>query len=155
MLELRRKTSSSFPFFPSTFPGQPEESGNRCLHEARGQSVCDWPLCRSRVKMLSWLYLTLETKTLLPAWVWLHRVEPGVCAVGGQESLLKEMGYFQALGLNPVLPFWSPFPLPTIVSLSGGPGPTGTQRREGEEEKERKRQDQEGGGDRDLSSSSN
>ena len=45
-----------------------------------------------------------------------------------------------------MLPFWSPFPLPTIVSLSGGPGPTGTKRREGEEEKERKRQDEEGEG---------
>lgn len=66
-------------------------------------------------------------EALLPAWVWLHWVEQGDVHNGWPVEPPQGVGgLFLGFGVNPVLLFWSPFPLPTIVSLLGSPGPTGT-----------------------------
>lgn len=78
---------------PSTFPGQPGESGNRCLHGARDRSICHWPVYRSRIKMLSRSYLTLggQKPSSLPVsgyagW------SIGVCMVGWLEEPPEGVG---------------------------------------------------------------
>lgn len=104
---------------PSIFPKQPGESENRCLHGARGRSVCHWPICMSRTKLLSRPYLTLggQKPSSLPVsgytgW------SVGVCVVGGQESLLKELaGLFLGFGDESSVALWATLP-PTHYSFT-------------------------------------
>lgn len=89
--------------------------------------------------MLSWLYLTLgdQKPSFLPGsgytgW------STGLCVVGGQESLLKELaGLFLGLGAESSVALLATLPPPTTISLSRCPGPTSTKKREGEKEGER------------------